>query len=58
MMPSNVILDEGFILLDADIDLSDGSPSPTCEDAGVFDGAFVQLYFTPAPDAPETDAEM
>ena len=57
-MPSNVILDEGFTLLDTDIDLSDGSPSPTCEDAGVFDGAFVQLYFTPAPEAPETDAEM
>ena len=58
MMPSNVILDRGYTLLDADIDLSSGSPSPTCADAGVFDGAIVQLYFTSAPDAPETDAEM
>ena len=33
MMPSNVILDEGFTLLDTDIDLSDGSPSPTCRRA-------------------------
>ena len=53
LMPSNVILDEGFTLLDTDIDLSGTSPSPTCADAGVSRDACIQLYFVSAPAAPE-----
>ena len=44
MMPSNVIVSEGFTLLDADLDVSAGSASPVLEDAGASHGAILQLY--------------
>ena len=45
MMPANVIVAEGYTLLDKNLNMSYGSASPIVNDVDAADGTVLQLYF-------------